>query len=96
MVEARMERDKIIKDASSIASKIREEAKNDALKIAEKMIEDAKQTIILEKQAAVNEIRNQVAEFSIRISEKILRKKLSDKKSQKMLIAEYMKDLNLN
>lgn len=96
MVEARMERDKIIKDASSIASKIREEAKNDASKIAEKMIEDAKQTIILEKQAAVNEIRNQVAEFSIRISEKILRKKLSDKKSQKMLIAEYMKDLNLN
>lgn len=96
MIEARMERDKIIKDASSIASKIREEAKNDASKIAEKMIEDAKQTIILEKQAAVNEIRNQVAEFSIRISEKILRKKLSDKKSQKMLIAEYMKDLNLN
>ena len=96
MVEARMERDKIIKDASSIASKIREEAKNDASKIAQKMIEDAKQTIILEKQAAVNEIRNQVAEFSIRISEKILRKKLSDKKNQKMLIAEYMKDLNLN
>ena len=96
MAEARMERDKIIKDASAMASKIREEAKDDASKIADKMITDAKHTINLEKQAAINEIRNQVAEFSIQISEKILRKNLSSDKNQKALIAEYMKDLNLN
>jgi len=96
MIEARLERDKIIKDASSIAKRIREEAKEDASKIADKMIEDAKQTIILEKQAAISEIRNQVAEFSIQISEKILRKKLSGDKNQKALIEEYMKDLTLN
>jgi len=88
--------DKIIKDASAMASKIREEAKGDASKITEKMIEDAKHTISLEKQAAINEIRNQVAEFSIMISEKILRKNLSGDKKQKALIAKYMKDLNLN
>jgi F-type H+-transporting ATPase subunit b len=96
MAEARMERDNIIKDASALASKIREEAKDDASKIADKMIADAKHTINLEKQAAINEIRNQVAEFSIQISEKILRKNLSSDKNQKALIAEYMKDLNLN
>ena len=96
MIEARMERDKIIKDASSIASKIREEAKDDASKITEKMIEDARQTIVLEKQAAINEIRNQVAVFSIKISEKILRQKLSGDKNQKAIIKKYMKDLNLN
>jgi len=96
MAEARLERDKIIKDASSMASKIREEAKEDASKITDKMIEDAKHTINLEKQAAINEIRNQVAEFSIQISEKILRKNLSSDKNQKALIEEYMKDLNLN
>lgn len=96
MEEARLERDKIIKDASAMASKIREEAKEDAGKIAEKMVEDAKHTINLEKQAAINEIRNQVAEMSLKISEKILRKNLSDDKNQKALIKEYMKDLNQN
>lgn len=96
MAEARLERDRIIKDASTMAHKIREEAKDDASKIAEKMIADAKHTINLEKRAAINEIRNQVAEFSIQISEKILRKNLSSDKNQKALIAEYMKDLNLN
>lgn len=96
MAEARLERDRIIKDASSMASKIRGEAKEDASIIADKMVEDAKHTINLEKQAAINEIRNQVAELSIQISEKILRKNLSDDKNQKALIKEYMKDLNLN
>lgn len=79
-----------------MASTIREEAKEDASKIAEKMVEDAKHTINLEKQAAINEIRNQVAELSLQISEKILRKNLSNDKNQKALIGEYMKDLNQN
>jgi len=96
MFEARLERDKIIKDASAMASIIREEAKDDASKIADKMVEDAKHTINLEKQAAINEIRNQVAELSLLISEKILRKNLSNDKNQKALIEEYMKDLNQN
>jgi F-type H+-transporting ATPase subunit b len=79
-----------------LASRIREEAKEDASKITDKMIEDAKHTIDLEKQAAINEIRNQVAELSLRISEKILRKNLSGDKNQKALIEAYLKDLNLN
>ena len=96
MIEARLERDRIIKDAAAMASNIRDEAKDDASKIAEKMVEDAKHTINLEKQAAINEIRNQVAELSLLISEKILRKNLSNDKNQKALIEEYMKDLNQN
>ena len=96
MVEARLERDRIIKDASAMASNIREEAKDDASKIADKMVEDAKHTINLEKQAAINEIRNQVVKLSLQITEKILRKNLSNDKNQKALIKEYMKDLNQN
>jgi len=96
LAEARLEREKIIKEASIIAAKIREEGKEEASKIGDKMIEDAKNTINLEKQAAINEIRNQVAEFSIEISEKILRKNLGTDKSQKALIEEYLKDIKLN
>ena len=96
MVEARHERDKIIKEASAIASKIREEAKIDASKIGDKMVEDARHTINLEKQAAINEIRNQVAELSLSISEKILREKLKSDKDQKSLMDRYLKDIKLN
>ena len=96
MIEARQERDKIIKEASVIASKIRDEGKEDASKMGDKIIEDAKHTINLEKQAAISEIRNQVAELSLAISEKILRKNLGTDKSQKALIEEYIKDLKLN
>ncbi len=96
MAEARMERDQIIKDASTMASKIREEAKEEAGKITQKMIEDARHSINLEKQSAINEIRNQVAEFSLQITEKILRKDLSKDANQKALIDEYLKDIKLN
>jgi F-type H+-transporting ATPase subunit b len=96
MAEARLERDKIIKAASVIAAKIRDEGKEEASKIGDKMIEDARHTINLEKQAAINEIRNQVAELSLEISEKILRKNLGTDMSQKALIEEYIKDIKLN
>ena len=96
MIEARKERDQIIADASTIATKIREDAKEEASKITQKMIEDARHTINLEKQTAVNEIRNQVAEFSLQISEKILRKNLAEDKQQKDLINVYLKGMKFN
>jgi F-type H+-transporting ATPase subunit b len=96
MAEARMEREQIIKDASVLASRIREEAKEEAGKITQKMIEDARHTIQLEKQTAINEIRNQVTEFSLQIAEKILRKNLEGDTQQKALIESYLKDMKLN
>lgn len=96
MAEARMEREQIIKEASILASRIREEAKEEAGKITQKMIEDARHTIQLEKQTAINEIRNQVTEFSLQIAEKILRKNLEKDAQQKALIETYLKDMKLN
>ncbi len=96
MAEARMEREQIIKEASILASRIREEAKEEAGKITRKMIEDARHTIQLEKQTAINEIRNQVTEFSLQIAEKILRKNLEGDAQQKSLIEAYLKDMKLN
>jgi F-type H+-transporting ATPase subunit b len=96
MAEARIERDQIIKEASMLASRIREEAKEEGNKITQKMIDDARLTIQLEKQAAINEIRNQVTEFSLEISEKILRRNLENEAQQKALIEEYLKDMKLN
>lgn len=96
MAEARAERDQILKDATKIANRIKDEAKEEASKIGDKIIEEARMSINAEKQDAIREINNQVAELSLRISERLLRKHLSDEKAQKDLIREYIKDLRLN
>jgi F-type H+-transporting ATPase subunit b len=94
--EARFERDKMLKEALTVATKIKEDAKVETGKIAERMIEDARKSIESEKQAAMKDVRNMVADLSLGIAEKVLRQKLSDDKSQKNLIEEYVKDINQN
>jgi F-type H+-transporting ATPase subunit b len=96
MAEARLERDHLIKEAAAVATKIREEAREEASKIADKLLKDARHTIDLEKQSFISEMKNQVAELSLIISEKILRKSLEKESEQKNLIDQYLKDLKLN
>ncbi len=96
MAEARVERDHLIKEAAAVATKIREEAKEEASKIADKILRDARHTIDLEKQAFLSEMKNQVAELSLAISEKILRKTLQEEPEQRRLIDQYLNDIKLN
>lgn len=96
LAEARAERDSILKEAMAAANSIKEEAKDETSKITAKMIEDAKATINNEKQAALADVKTQVAALSLEITEKVLRKQLGDQKSQEALVDEYVKDLNLN
>lgn len=94
--EARLERDQILKQALATANNIKDEAKADASKISGKMIEDAKAVINNEKQAALTEMKNQVASLSVEIAERLLRHNLSDETSQKQLVNQYIKELNIN
>ncbi len=94
--EARLEREKVLKDALSASDKIRQEAKNDALKISEKMINDAKIAIETQKNTALQEVKKLVADLSLEIAEKLLKKNLSDQKSQKDLVNDLLKDVNRN
>ena len=94
--EARLERDKILKEALATANNIKEEAKEDASKISGKMIEDARALITNEKNAALDEMKQQVASLSVEIAEKLMRKNLSDDSSQRALVDEFLKDVNTN
>ncbi|MTI41346.1 F0F1 ATP synthase subunit B [Fulvivirga lutimaris] len=94
--EARKERDVILKEAREVAAGLQEEAKTEANKQAEKMIADAKMAINTEKQAAMAEVKTQVATLSLQITEKLLRKSLESDKAQKDLINEFVKDIKLN
>ena len=94
--EARAERDTMLKDAREIREKLIAESKEEALKQSAKLIEQAKFTIENEKQAAIVELKNQVAELSISIAEKVIKEELSSKDRQLKVIGEMLKDVKLN
>ncbi len=94
--EARQERDKILKEAREAGNRLHDQAQADAKKTADKMIEDAKAIIQSEKNAALRDVREQVASFSLEIAEKLLKKNLSTDKAQKDLVDGYVKDLKMN
>lgn len=94
--EARAERDELLKEATAIATQIKEDAKQETSVIADKMLADARQVIDSEKKAALAEVRNLVSSLSLEIAEKILREKLGDEKAQKSLVDKYLKDVKVN
>jgi F-type H+-transporting ATPase subunit b len=94
--EARMERDSMLKEAREIKEKMIAEAKEDASREGEKMIQQAKATIQTEKNAALADIKNQVATLSVEIAEKIMREELSSKAKQEKLVEDMLNDATLN
>ena len=96
LIQARGERDEILKKANEHASDIIEKARGEASKVTSKMIEDAKEVIQNEKLAAITEIKIQVAEVSLEVAEKLMRRNLSGDAAQKELAREFVEDLKLN
>jgi F-type H+-transporting ATPase subunit b len=94
--EAREERDRILREARDVSNRMKDDAQADAKKTADRIIEDAKAAINIEKQAALKEVRVQVAMFSMDIAEKLMKKNLSTDKAQKDLVESYVKDLKTN
>lgn len=96
LAEAKSERDKILADARKISEKMYDEAKEKASAESTRMLEDAKKAIEFEKKKAMTDIKNEIANLSIDIAEKVLRQELSDKQKQEQLIENWVKELNLN
>ena len=94
--EAREERDRILREAREASNRMKEDAQHDAKKSADRIIEEARAAINIEKQAALKEIKVQVALFSLQIAEKLMKKNLAGDKEQKELVEGYIKDLKLN
>lgn len=82
MQEAAQERDKMIAQAQE---KAREEA--------QKILDDARARIQEEKEAAVQEVRKEVAMISLTIAEKLVRKELSSDASQKELADRLLDEM---
>ncbi|MGB1004153.1 MAG: F0F1 ATP synthase subunit B [Salibacteraceae bacterium] len=94
--EARAEREAMLQEAREIKEKIVGDATSIAKEEAATITAAAKSAIEGEKEKAMTEIKNQVAEMSIEVASLILKENLSSDANQKALAEKYVKDLNLN
>ncbi len=93
LTKAREEYNAILKDVQVLKEKLIADAKEQARIQAEKIIEDARLTIAKEKEQALKDVRNQVAQLSVNIAGKVLRKNLETESAQKELVDKILDEV---
>ena len=96
LVKARVERENILREAKEMKDSIISQAKTQADIEGKKLIANAKENIEREKTLAINDLKNQVAAYSVEIAEKLVRKKLESGKEQDELINKSINNFHLN
>jgi F-type H+-transporting ATPase subunit b len=96
LAKAREERARMLKEARDIKDKIINEAKDQAKAEAGKIIVDARAAIEQQKMAAITEVKNQIGNLVVEVSEKILRRELENKPEQEKYIKQLAEEVKLN
>ncbi len=89
MTEARKEGQEIIAQATQMSEQARQEILDTARKESRAQIEKAKEEIARERELAMAELRQQVADLSLAISEKVIGETM-DEQRQRQLIAQFL------
>lgn len=93
MSETKVEQSRMLKETAAERDAIIAQAKEDARSEAASIIAEAKQRIQEEKDAAMRDVRREVALMSVSIAEKIVRKDLSTDKGQMELIDTLLAEM---
>ena len=94
--EARDRQAQILKEAAETRDAIVEQAREKAREDGARLLDDARLAINQERQAAIADIRKQVAELSVEVAEKVLRKNLSSDQAQMDLIDRMLDEVSAN
>ena len=94
--QAKMERDEMLRNARLASEQIVEDARGKATAEADRIVEAARENINYEKMKAMTELKNQIANLSIEIAEKLIRAELSDKPKADALIQKELEMAKLN
>lgn len=94
--QAREERAQMLKEAKETREKMIAEAKEDAKLQAAKIITDANASIHQQKMAAIQDLKNQVGNLVVEVSEKVLGRELADKNQQEAFISKLSNESVLN
>lgn len=94
--QAKIERDQMLRDARMAGDQIIEEARAKATAEADRIVDAARENINYEKLKAMTDLKNEIANLSIEIAEKLIRAELSDKPKADAVIAREMERMQLN
>ena len=96
LAQAREERAQMIKDAKEASNKMISEAKEKAKAEYDRIIGEAQVAIQQQKNAALTDVKNQVGNLVIEVSEKVLRRELANKGEQENFIKQLAEVVKLN
>jgi F-type H+-transporting ATPase subunit b len=94
--KAREERSQMMREAKETRDKIIAEAKEQARQETNKIIADAQAAINQQKMASIIDLKNQVGNLVIEVSERVLRRELSNKEEQEKYINQLAANAELN
>lgn len=92
LAEARAKQAEILAQAKATGDSIVSEARNKAQADGAKLLQEAKAQIAAEKENALRDIRQTVADLSIVIVEKVVRQKLANNDEQQALIEQMLNE----
>ena len=92
--DARAEHDRILKEAAQERERMIASAQEQSRAEAEKIMDETRERIRQEKEAALRDIRREVATLSVAIAEKVVRKELSSDEGQKELVDRMFEELS--
>jgi len=96
LVKAREERAVMIKEAKETADKMLADAKERAKSEYDRIVSEASSAIEQQKMAAIIDLKNQVGNLVVEVSEKVLRRELSNRNEQESYIKDLAKEVKFN
>ncbi|MEO6136181.1 MAG: F0F1 ATP synthase subunit B [Ginsengibacter sp.] len=96
LAQAREERAQMMREAKETRDKIIADAKEVAKAEMNKIVADAQNVIHQQKMAAITDLKNQVGNLVIEVSEKVLRRELSSQQDQEKYIQQLTQNVDLN
>ena len=94
ITETRTEQNKLMQEAAAERDRMVAQAQDQARAEAQKIMDEAKVRINQEKEAAMKELRNEVAKMSIAIAEKVVRKDLASDAAQQDLVDKLIDEIS--
>jgi F-type H+-transporting ATPase subunit b len=91
--EARQQQAQILKEAMAARDGILQDAREKAQAQGRQLLEDAKAQIAAEKEKALREIRGSVADISVQIAEKVVRRQLNETTEQQRYIETLLNEM---
>ena len=96
LAKAREERAQMMREAKETRDKIISEAKEQARLETNKIVADAQAAINQQKMASITDLKNQVGNLVVEVSEKVLRRELGNKEEQEKYINQLASNVDFN